>query len=1013
MAIQKITTSNSKESSIGSSLKGSSTTNSSSLKPNDLENPNNPKGNNSSSTINKSINISINGNISKIEFTNFLPISDLISYLTLKTKAKETDEINLLKEFKDNISEQQLNDPSCSNPYFSIHANSSGNVNCTFLMNISNKDIFSYKLERKKQEIKTSIRAKSAKTLLKPIETWDLVAESTSYGYLHIRDMTVEDGSSYTYRLRIEYRNETLEFEDSVQYKKKKKIEVLNFYANADPTKKSISITCLVKNATKEIITRKDSGKEITSPYIDGDVKPGETYVYVLEASNEWERKKFETEVTCPNGPDFSAESIKLKIEVLVREKGITLKWPEIPNVTSATVYRKRDETEEWKPLRGYHYGSGEYYLTDTDAALEQGAWYTYYVQWSNAWGSVDSEKVRILMKNDVPKKPQMLPPDRFTLKLLISETANSYSVIRMDNPSQKWSHTCPKTFYPNSVYYVTDNTLVAGQLYTYKVIAHNGWGDSVVYHDVMIPKEISYDDGHYVYNDKKQIHVELPAGVPWTRDFQGITTDGEWWYITNGTDSCTESARLRKARVNESLDQYFDIDYKTVGVHFGDLDCYKNFLFVAAYKESEDNRAEIWVFDKNNLSDRITTIALLDPEYHKLTKSGWCAVNPCNGRLYTSESNIYDGVIYSYKIEIIDGCFKGLSSCQREFLYDEYGNPLVKESMQGGCFDYYNNLYLSSGFGKDDDGNVKIREGIQVFKLVHDDSVSYQEKLNTAKSLEEKSQIYESYVSGNLELPFVEKFVMIAKSAKKDCLFKYNFDSSGDCCGHFFQEPQGLVYYDFANSDTQIQPYYDSMKSTSFHAGVLDNKPSLYDGVYIKSYYHMYRDTEEKTLYYDVSKISAKDCKIIENEKTIKELSSSEKANGALSILNNFKRIHTIGWLITSSPNHNYEFSVLEWGSETISQKADFVISYDSVNGISSDFSNGKHYVLVKGSDKSFYLFYAHNADDCEKIKKLLRENGKICIYGNGPAYIGNTYTDLVGKLYCIHSTNNLIWLE
>ena len=390
-----------------------------------------------------------------------------------------------------------------------------------------------------------------------------------------------------------------------------------------------------------------------------------------------------------------------------------------------------------------------------------------------------------------------------------------------------------------------------------------------------------------------------------WQLNFQGIKTDGSWWYITNGAKGWYTS--IRKASVDKTLDRGVNQDYNVPdghredGAHVGDLDYYKGYLFVPVYKGDENGK--IWIFktDKNKSDvesdDRLATIEIYKDTYYKtpFVKLGWCAVNPCDGRLYVTDGDCALGPtnpVYSFKINVDKIQQKRWDEVfvdpKQVLLYDENGSICEKQSMQGGCFDYYNNLYLNSGYTE-----TKVGEGIHVFKLIRDDSKQLQAKLSTARTDEARAKIYEAYKSGDLNLSFeCTKGVLIAKSNKTSG-FQYQFDPNDG------EEPEGMVYCDFKYTDRK--PPQEYLKDVSLHAGLLMNSAnSIKEFMYFKHYTHLLRDTEEKNVYYNplnLSVVSATEIndngvtetvwKVVDNGVLVKKFKSQSYASSALNILN------------------------------------------------------------------------------------------------------------------------------
>lgn len=955
-------------------------------------------------------------------------------------------------------------------PTLTVQVSPYGGVRCTCIC-INRTTNFSCTLERKKVESKSSsitkIPIKRTTTTQTPtIQTrkpvlidsvleskqtgWTTVASSKG-GFL-LTDTNVEENCEYTYRLTYKNlsNNETGTVEKNILYEKLDVI-VSSFQAKPDPVKKKVVLTYSAKNTATIKITRKDTGKEISSPYEDTDVELNKTYEYVLEASNYWESIKKETKVTCSNLTPSTGKLSQPTLATIERE--VTLQWTTATNASFYSIERRLQGTEwneiysnltacSWKDIDKSPFGKEEILMVDET--------YEYRVKYCNEWESAYSEAVSVKMTNKVPNTPRILPPDPYTLRWTQIGNAKEYYIERTDSPSKlNWLIT-------GTINLMTDYDAVPGEWYTYKIVARNGWGESKCrYFDVKKPeqKKKSTLQNCYEYIGQKKCDstedCTKKGKKNWRNDLQGITTDGKRWYIANG---CYPSY-LTWAAVDRTLDRYISRDYTSPDdIHFGDLDYYKGYLFVPAYVEDDltindfykdrefvpayvedenkrkDNPPQIWIFDTDCKLIEKCNLVKGDGSYFE--KLGWCAVNPSDGRLYTSENYIESGSpLYSFKINL-DKIKTGKSvftDSHTLYLYDENGNLAIKEAMQGGCFDDYNNIYLNSGFGP------KTHEGIHVFKLIRDDSKQLSEKLANQTD-EACAEIYEGYYSGDLNLSFeCTKALLIAKSSQeKNAKFKYQIDNNHkwfDPPGgknYYVEEPEGLVYYDF--SEGPVEPYHDNMKKSSLLVSLLHNLGGT-DYAYLKSYVHLFRETEEKYISYNPANLKMGSVvetnndgtketvwKIVDNDGKdfnpnavgngilVKKFDSKDHANAALEILKNFEKIHTIGWLYTCSPNHNYEFSVLE-SNKTLSSSSCTSINYSNPTIIHEDESEFWK-VTIKSTQGQMYHFRAHNEEDAKKILEILKRHSKLCYIGVGP----DTNNRTLGRF---RSANNLIWLE
>lgn len=258
--------------------------------------------------------------------------------------------------------------------------------------------------------------------------------------------------------------------------------------------------------------------------------------------------------------------------------------------------------------------------------------------------------------------------------------------------------------------------------------------------------------------------------------------------------------------RINAGVIQDVPVNH----MHMGDIDHYNGYVFVPAYNDSGAKNCRIMVFRASDLS-------LVSEQYIKredgkdFSSIGWLAINPNNGMLYTSDKHIrsYNADEYSriqiYKIGDVTKA-GALTFHSSACVYDEYGNVLDRDHMQGGCFDDNNHLHINNGYyeGLDEDlkwhsSYANSKGGISVFK-----------------------------VSTNPVKGGCENLYRITHSNQSSG-FRYQFSGQ-------YEEPEGITYWDL-DKDRRGYATNDKKLEGQLHAIMLDNAGKGDDDFYFKHY--------------------------------------------------------------------------------------------------------------------------------------------------------------------------------
>ena len=834
------------------------------------------------------------------------------------------------------IENERPNKPLTFGNVFRARICPEGGIICTFLPLFNKK--YKYKLFRavkaksSQNKIFKFIQIASSKFFTANTQTYidlDVTANTT---YIYRIDVTYSDSSTYTDDATVTYKEEA------------PCIDV--FTAEPHPTQKKVTITYRIDNETTFEIFKIVNGKEVSlnGNLTDTDVENGKKYKYKIYAENFWGKTSKQATADCT---EVRPAKVNLSCTTNATRKYIEAQYKNVVNVLQHKLNR-RLQGGAWSTIKTT---SGSYvgaYFTNTDSSnLSIGKTYEYQAFTCNEWGEQPSNVAKATFQGTAPNPPHLSykieGEKNVRLSCTVDSLALGYKIYRNDKPNSSISS--------------LDTSTAAGQTYTYYAVAYNDWGNSdPTYIEVKIPSKTTTLLNAYDYIGQ----YPKEKDYDWADNVQGICHDDNYWYVTNGYGDSSKYGRISKFNISDIASSKKVATQKFSKYHFGDCDHYKGYIFVPVYENLPC--AEIWIF-------RTSDLALVHreplPKPNKPTenfeKMGWCAINPINGRLYTSFEEDNATVLTSFETNINNIATSAKvftpSPDGKIYIYDKNGSKMRKASMQGGTFDLYNNLYLNSGYldGKRDN------QGIHVFKMTRVNSTT-------------------------------EMGVLFAESVHKATSsndFAYQFEPGSST----YEEPEGLTFWDL----TTRSGITNSNLKTSLHALLLDND-ELWgmgaDDVYVKHYATLNLPTETSTYYYhpsliDVSRdASSGDWVVSEGDNIVKRFSTQAEAKDALNILKAYSKRIVIGETPCCDPAHKYEFETWEGGSTGTT----FAASYCkyTYNGATSIYENGRYVISLSNAKKTNTtsvnpVFYAHNKADADNIKKYLNRFTKMNIIGKG----------------------------
>lgn len=197
-----------------------------------------------------------------------------------------------------------------------------------------------------------------------------------------------------------------------------------------------------------------------------------------------------------------------------------------------------------------------------------------------------------------------------------------------------------------------------------------------------------------------------------WSDDLQGVTHDENTWYFTQSgilwmfpverdLNSAVTGTVLFPILGDDGLvghePRIFGLTLsqklKDLGCyHLGDCDYDQGRVYIPV-EGSQPPLVVSFMVKNRNINSNAKDVAFLTHQ----TEAPWCAINPLNGMLYSSNFNIDKQGVSVYRISrsIQDGM--KLDFVGKFPLFNSNGSPIVVRRVQGGVFSSQGHLYLVS----------------------------------------------------------------------------------------------------------------------------------------------------------------------------------------------------------------------------------------------------------------------------------------------------------------------------
>lgn len=603
----------------------------------------------------------------------------------------------------------------------------------------------------------------------------------------------------------------------------------------------------------------------------------------------------------------------------------------------------------------------------------------------------------------------------------------------------------------------------------------------------------LSYDDSYKDLRTYDKVNANpCNQGTNYTNDIQGICHDENAWYISQGAGKKkfdrnygsvykipkgqSLGKNIEKHERNEGTCDVFDlskgenhlahhrfykiynnsnkvIGFKIGEIHFGDIDCHKGFLFIPVYQNGDDGSvdAQILIF-KTDTFECIHREILYKKDKIPFNSLGWCAINPNDDCLYTSDSHIssyrFDGKnspIMAFKIDfdrlnkgglkIDDHIFTLVTPNGIQLEMPNHSEFIIIDSMQGGCFDPYDTLYLSSGYEEHE-----ANDGIFAFKLKRDieqvrkeyiEKRAYfiweehgcrpQNKEQAQQDWKDAEwQIDNAFKLGNLAFSKAPHLATVFLKKNENTLLTspiaFDFEGAYDntkplstaISVYAPQEPEGLTYWDLRDCKKATDYGYSK---ASLHALLLTNNGSapVYDSFSMRNYNITSVEASDYIVNYNPYSLEVKynpltNSKVIisDGKTPIWNFSDDQDANTLISIFSQFRQLLIIGNKPSNCNPHDFSKAILQKpvSKTNLYQSASEVFCYSQA--YASGFNLGSTPCSNPNTqriDNNDILFFwaatlvnsannqdklqlsVYNEDDAKRIVDMSKQFSKLCI--------------------------------
>lgn len=560
-----------------------------------------------------------------------------------------------------------------------------------------------------------------------------------------------------------------------------------------------------------------------------------------------------------------------------------------------------------------------------------------------------------------------------------------------------------------------------------------------------------------------------------YSKDVQGICHDDDAWYISHGAGTkennrnygavhkihrsislskkidCTERSespcKIYSKGVLETrrFFKYYNknneaIGFKIEDIHIGDIDCYNGYLFVPVYKKDDSSTADaqILIFDTKNF-DLIHSEVLKKKYEYKFQYHTWCAINPNDGCLYTSDLHISNSFyednspIMAFKINFENlknkngTVFETTTPYGIQLKKPDGTDFLMNANTQGGCFDPFDTLYISSGYY-----NNSASEGVFACKLNRQIENITNEYIKTrayfiweekGRPIQTDAESKKDWQTAKWQIEDALNYGLLSfsKEPRTAVIFLEtdNNNASISAVNYSlkdtitfstqFEKPKGLTYWDLRRDDYRNDNPYSKNPLHILRLTSSKSEQTVYDTYSIDNISITSMESSDHIVNYNprslkvqLNPITGKWTIISNDYIPVWNYATDQEAIAAMNAMRNFQQLYIFGNKPSASNKFDLSKAILRLpiNQTSSSHLASYIYEYDQsfVGGFDLGDATCNNPLTRRIDENEGYLFYwaimlinsnkrsqlpesAYNETDVWKIFEFTKNTSKQCI--------------------------------